>query len=481
MNLAKKALSKFNSLPLTFRASFVYLCVSIVQKGLSFLTTPVFTRIMTSAEFGTVSVFFSLEQLIGTVAMFCLSAGCFDIGMQDYKGDRDNFCFSLLVLSNFCTLICGGILILLYPHIKEVLGISLSLLVMMFINFMLQPAFTFWTRRERFEYHYKMPGILTVVSALIASVVAVVAIICFPNNRITARVLGQYAPLFLLYVVFWVYLGNRARFEVNKEYIKFAFWFNLPLIPHYLSSYVLNSSDRLMINGMIGASEAAYYSLAYSVSALVTVVWTAINSSLVPYVLEKYENKKYKEVSDVVLPILAFFAAICLVIILVAPEIVSILGTAEYRESIYVIPPVIGGVFFQSLYYVFTNVLYYLKRPRIVMYASLSSAALNIILNYIFIKTFGYIAAGYTTLICFCLQALVDYIVVKKIMKQDIYDRNFLFFLSISVIIISLVSNLLYSFTIIRYILIACILILLWVKKDLVINLFKRKKNTDEV
>jgi len=472
----KKVINKWDSLPLTFRASFVYLWASIIQKGLAFLTSPIFTRILTSAEYGTASVFFSLEQLIGTVAMFCLSAGCFDIGMQDYKEDRDRFCFSILILSNLITALTGTVLLIAYPLIKDVLGISRLLLVVMFIVFMLQPAFTFWTRRERFEYHYKMTGILTIISAVIASALAIISILAFPTHRIEARIIGQFAPLLLLYVVFWLYLGKNSKFQIEAKYIKFAFLFNLPLIPHYLSSYVLNSSDRLMINRMVGASEAGYYSLAYSVSALVTVVWTAINSSLVPYIFEKYEKKNYKQVSDTLLPILTAFAAICLVIIMIGPEVISLLGPGEYRESVYVIPPVIGGMFFQSLYYIFTNVLYYLKRPRIVMYASLSSAALNIILNYIFIKVFGYVAAGYTTLICFGLQAFVDYIIVRRIMGEDIYDKKYITILSCIVITVSLLSNLLYKYTTVRYLLIVIVAIVLIVKRNILINLFRKKQ-----
>ena len=476
MNIIKKLSGKFNSLPLTFRASFVYLCVSVLQKGLSFLTTPIFTRLLTSSEFGTVSVYLSLEQLIGTVAMFCLSAGCFDIGMQDYKQDRDKFCFSLLVLSNVITFLCAGLFFIAYPFIKDYLGIPFRLLLVMFVVFLFEPAFSFWTRRERYEYHYKKPGIFVALSSILASVAAVVCILCFPQDKLSARIFGQFIPLIFLYIFFWLYLGKKSNFKVEKKYIKFAFAFNLPLIPHYLSSYVLNSSDRLMINGMVGSSQAAYYSLAYSVSAIVTVVWTAINSSLVPFVLEKYEQKKYKDVSDVVLPILTFFAAICLTLILIAPEIVRLLGTEEYGESVYVIPPVIGGVFFQALYYVFTNVLYYLKKPKIVMYASISSALLNLLLNYICIKLFGYIAAGYTTLICFCLQALIDYIVVRKIMKQDIYDRKYLLILASAVIVNSILCNFIYSFFFIRYIILILILAVLWIKRDIVLSLFRKKK-----
>ena len=68
------------------------------------------------------------------------------------------------------------------------------------------------------------------------------------------------------------------------------------------------------------------------------------------------------------------------------------------------------------------------------MYASISSGILNVFLNYIFISKFGYIAAGYTTLVCYALQALMDYVVSYKIIGQNIYDMKFISVLSSAVI-----------------------------------------------
>lgn len=469
--------SRFQSMPLMVRASAVYLFVSIVQKGLAFLTAPIFTRIMSSTDYGLVSVYNSLEQLIGTVAMFCLSAGCFDIGMQDYKTDRDTFCYSLLILSNGITLALGALFFFLYPYIQAYLELPRSLFVVMFLTFLLSPAFTFWTRRERFEYRYKYPAIVTLIGAVASSLLAVSFVLFSESDKVFAKVLGSFMPFGIIYVIFWIYVAKKARFTVKSEYMKFAFLFNLPLIPHYLSSYVLSSSDRLMINYLVGASQAAYYSLSYNITSVMLIIWAAINSSLVPYVLSKYETKDYKTVSDRVLPILTAFAVMCGIVIAMAPEIIGILGTSEYKEAIYIVPPVVGGVFFQALYYIFTNVLYYLKKPSIVMYASITSALVNIILNYVCIKKFGYIAAGYTTLICYMLQAIIDYVVAKHILGENIYDMRYLLFLCFIMIVVVLLFNLIYPYTILRYFILMAGIVFLIIKKDVFLGVLKKDMN----
>lgn len=56
------------------------------------------------------------------------------------------------------------------------------------------------------------------------------------------------------------------------------------MIPHYLSNYILNQSDRVMIGRMVGNSQAAYYSVAYTISTVMVLITNAINSSLTPYI-----------------------------------------------------------------------------------------------------------------------------------------------------------------------------------------------------
>jgi O-antigen/teichoic acid export membrane protein len=357
------------------------------------------------------------------------------------------------------------------------LGMDFPLLVLMLIVFFVQPAYNFWVARQRYELKYKTTVIWTVVCALAPSIIAILCICFSDSNKLYARLFGAELTLVFIYLGFCVYLAIKSNFKVNLKYWKSALCFNLPLIPHYLSTYLLGSSDKLMISSIVGDAATAYYSVAYSVAAVVTIVWTSVNSSLVPYTYEKCKTKNYKAISAVTLPILTAFAVMCGAAIMLAPEIVSVMATKDYMEAIYVIPPVVGGVFFQVHYYIYANVVYYYKQTKYVMYASVCATVLNLVLNYIFIYRFGYIAAGYTTLVCYFVQAVLDYFAMKKVVGKSIYDMKYVGGLSMVLIIVSLISVFIYNYALVRYAIIFVMIVLAFMFRKRIISIIINLKD----
>lgn len=196
------------------------------------------------------------------------------------------------------------------------------------------------------------------------------------------------------------------------------------------------------------------------------VLWNAVNASLIPYTYEHCKNGDFASVAKVTYPILYLFAAITFFATLLAPEIISILATREYTDAIYCIPPIMVGVFFQVLYYIFANVVFFFKRPKYVMVASVTATALNIILNSIFIPRYGYLAAGYTSLLCYFIQAMIDYFALRLVLKKNLYSTKILVSVSIVVIILGGISIILYDNCLIRYITILLLCVILFVKRN---------------
>ncbi len=456
------------------KASIVFLFVSIVQKGLAYITTPVYTNLLTTDDYGKVAVFLTWFQLIGVVAMFSLQAGVFNNGMLEYKQDRDGYMFSMLMLSNVITIITGSVFIGGYGIWGKYIKLDMPLVLLMFALFFTQPAMNFWQSRKRFEFKYKILAIATLSSCILSPIIAVVCIFLFPSNKIYARLFGAECVLIAFYLFFYVYIIVKANGKLNTSYWKFAFLFNLPLLPHYLSNFLLNSSDKLMISYLINDTQAAFYNVAYAVGTVVSIVWSAINTSLLPFTYENCEKKNYKRISDITIPLILIYSAACLMIVLFVPEIIYIMAPKEYSIAIYVVPPIIGGVFFQSLYYIFANAIYYYKKPKYVMYASFTAAICNLILNYIFIPKFGFIAAGYTTLVSFIIQVLIDYFAMRKVLGFSIYNDKFLMVVSLVVIGISLVINFTYNCSFIRYGIFATLLAILLFKRQYIISLLKK-------
>lgn len=458
--------------PSAVKATVAFFLSSVVTSGISYITTPVYTRILTSKEYGQASVFFTWLQIFGVIAMFCLHMGVFNNGMVDHPSRRDEYSFSLLALSNILTLIFSVILFLVYPFVKPYIGLNHALLGLMVIVFFFQPAYNFWVSHQRYEYKYKFVVFWAIICALISPLAAI--ILCLkaaPENRLYPRLFGAEIPLIIIYIFFYIHLGKKAGFKIDRSFWKPALLFNFPLIPHYLSSYLLNSCDKIMISRLVNDSATAYYSVAYSVAAVATIVWGAVNASLVPYTYEKCKEKDYNSISNVVIPILTLFAVVCLFVIMLAPEVVAVMATHSYREAIYVIPPIVGGVFFQVQYYIYANIVYYYKKPKYVMFASVSATVANIVLNYFFIKRFGYIAAGYTTLICFMIQAVIDYFAMHKVVGLDVYNMKYIRVLSLAVIVIALLSNSLYDYPLVRYLIVIVLIAATVLKRKAIINI----------
>lgn len=436
-----KLLNKWSTISNRIKASIIFLFANLFQKGMAFICSPIYTRVLSPNEFGEVSVFLSWFSLIGIIAMFCLSFGVFNNGMLDYEDDRNIFTFSMLILSNMITIIVAILILGSYEMIYSYINMDINLIIFMFILFLTQPALDFWTARQRYEYRYKLSSTLTIVTSILSPLIAIVCIFVFKNNPVYARIYGAYIPLIFIYLGIYIYIGKKANFKVKLAYWKYAIVFNLPLIPHYLSMYVLNNADRLMIASFIGDSEAAFYSVAYNMASVVTIVWTAINSSLIPYTYEKCKEKDFKSISRITIPLLLIYGLACVSIVMLAPELMKIMATSEYKSAIYVIPPIVGGVFFTALYSVFGNIVYYYKKPKYVMMASVISSALNIFLNNIYIPKYGFVAAGYTTLICFIIQALIDYIAMKKVVNKDIYDMKSILVLSFIILLVAILGR----------------------------------------
>lgn len=457
-----------------FKTATAFLIASLISKGISFITTPIFTRLMSSEEFGQVSLFTTWLTVLGIVAMFSLDKGVYNVGMLEHKDDRKEFSFSLLILSNVITLIFAIIMIISYPSIKDYIGIDSHLLMVMFAVFLTQPAYNLFIGRSKFEYRYKSVLVSAIALSVIPLLVSLICVMFSTGNKAYARIFGMEITCILIYSGFYFYHAVSNRFHVEISYWKKAFLFNLPLIPHYLSQFVLSGSDRIMISIIDGESATAYYSVAYSIGAAAILIWNAVDGALVPYMLKNCESKSYQKISNLCIPILALVAVGCTLVMLFAPEIIRILAPSEYYNAVYVVPPIIVGCFFQVHFSLYANIAYYYRKQSMVMVSSITAASLNILLNYVFIPRYGYVAAGYTTMLSYIVQAIMDYYAMYKGARHLVYDMRRIILISVGVIIVMLIVTQIYAYWYIRYSFIVLILLLAFINRNIIMRYVKQ-------
>lgn len=478
MGLLNK-LKNFNTLSMPVKASIALMFTQLIQKGLSVLTAPIYTRLLTTQEYGMASIFFSWYDILIIFTGLCLSKGVFNNGMMDFKDDRETFTLSMYSLTFISAAVLGTAVCLFCRFIYNFMKLPLSLIYFMFILLAFEASLSQWTVRQRFEYKWKATTIVTVTLAIVSPAVSIISLLKLSGNKVIIRVITAQSVFLVAYLGILVYLIIKAKGRIKTAYWKYALKFNLPLIPHYLSLHVLNHMDRIMIASIVGEAEAGIYSVAYGGSAVIKLFWQSMNASLIPWTYEKCSKKEYKRIADVTQVLIFSYALVCIMFMFLAPEVMVILAPSSYHEGIYVIPSVVAGVFFSALYYIFANIVYYYKKPKYVMVGSVVSAVSNVILNAIFIPVFGFLAAGYTTMVSYILQVVIDYTAMKKVMGMDIYDMRFIFLLSLGVTLVGVLLSFVYKYTLLRWGLLLIFLVVLVIyiyRHKEVFNQFLRRK-----
>ena len=476
----KKIFEKYNDFPIQVKASLWFTVCNILQKGISLLTTPLFTRLLTTYEYGNCTIFYSWYSLISIFATLNLSAGVYNNGLTKYENKRDEVSTAFLLLSSLVTGITFFIYCIGRSKWNQLFQLNTSAVYLMFIQLLFEPAYTFWMVRQRYEYKYKNVVLITIIVSVLNPLLSALAVQA-AQDKYMARVFVGVIIQSLIGFYFYLHtIAKTKRFSVIK-YWKYALTFNLPLIPYYLSMVVLNQIDRIMIGKFCGDDKAAIYAIAYNIAMMMTLITNAINASLTPYIYQSIKRNNITNVRKVTNYLLVLMVLLCFGVMLIAPELIRIFATKEYYEAIWIIPPVAVSVFFMFLYNLFGNIEFYYEKTLFIMVASCVGAILNGVLNAAFIPIFGYYAAGYTTLFCYTVFAVSHYVFYRIIVRKKddvkgIYNGKIILFCSIFISILMIFTSLLYNNMYVRYTIIIVCTICMFVFRKKIIELLAMLK-----
>ena len=469
--------NKFRNMPENLKATLVFAIASFATSGINYLTTPIFTRLLSGAEYGTVAVYNSWYAIVRVFAsMTLIFPGILNVGLYDHSENRWKYLSSMLGITSLCSLALGLVYALCPGVFQDLLGLDHSLMLLMIASCFALPATTFWTMKQRYEYRYKTTFFVSVGSAVLAQAVAVAAVMLSDGKLDEVRLWSAGLVNMAVGLVLFGYILKQGRAFVDVPLWKKTFLVAIPLIPHYLGGELLSSMDKIMIDAMVGKTEAGIYALAAILSAIGILLWRALTVMFNPFVNAKLGSREFGRIRETVKPLMLVVGVMCVIASLAAPEIIRVLATEEYLAGVYVVPPVAAGIFIHALYDTFAAVSFFHKKSTRIMTATLTAAGVNLVCNYICIRHFGYLAAGYTTLLSNLVLTAMHYRNARIIEKEEVYDPKFSLLAAIWVTAGCLVCNLLYPFLILRYVLIAGLLALLWSQRKRVIGMLMDMK-----
>lgn len=422
------------------------------MKAIGFITTPIFTRLMSKEEYGDFSTFQTWMMIMLYITSLNLE-GSLIRACHDFKDDINRYLLSMVSLSMLSTIIWWGMANIFCNQFCDILGVNQLYLNCMFAYLLFSPAINLFQNAERYKYNYKWTVVTSFSVSVGASLLSVVLVIIM-QDQFLGRVIGYITPTVIIGLLIAFYYVNKGK-KINFKYWKYALQISLPYIPHLLSMYLLSNMDRIMIKEICGSEYVALYSLAYTCGMLITIFVTSINNAYSPWLADMLNASRYEVIKEISVPYVSVFSFLAIGAVLVTPEILYILGGESYMEAKYVMPPVAAGCLIQFVYCMYVNIEQYEKKTVGMAFASIVAAALNYVLNYVFILRYGYVAAAYTTYASYLFLLVAHMFFVRKIGMIHIYDNRKILIVSICSSIVIFFSNVLLEVNFIRYLFIA--------------------------
>ena len=437
---------------MAFKSGIWFTACNIITKSIGFLTTPIFTRMMTQEEFGDYNNYSTWLGLILYITSLNLESSLIRARF-DFEEDLDSYVSSMACLSLISTLFWFFIFVVFFNPLQKVLLFDRTQLYAMFLYLLFYPAIQLYQTRERFEYKYKNTVLITLLVIVSSSVLSVILVTLF-ENKLFGRIIGTVLPIILIGSAILLIIFRKSR-DIKMCYWQYAIPFAIPFIPHLLSMYILGSMDKVMIKQICGSKDLALYSLAYTIGTIMSLLVNSMNSAFSPWLGEQLSRKRYSVIKKISIPYVGFFAFLSVLAVLITPEVLFVLGGSSYSDARYVIPQIFAGCLMQFIYCLYVNVEQYEKKTGGMALASCISAVFNFITNYIFIRKYGYIAASYTTFCRYFLLMLLHMILVKRIGRSFVYDNKAILFIGLAASILLILINRIFNYTIIRLVVFA--------------------------
>ena len=175
-------INKYKRISIQTKAAIWFSLCNLFIKGISFITVPLFTRIMSNEEYGTLSLFLAYEQIAMILATWEIQMGAYQKGIFKYKNNINIFTKSTLALINLLTIVFYFIIAIIHGWISQITGMSSIIIILLFIYMIVQPSYNCWLVRKRTVYEYKSAVIMTLIYSLANVFVPMLALLLINNT-----------------------------------------------------------------------------------------------------------------------------------------------------------------------------------------------------------------------------------------------------------------------------------------------------------
>lgn len=342
----------FKNMNLPARSSLFFTLSNLLCKGAAFLFTPIFTRLLSSSDYGEYSLFSTLLSLSAVIVTMEIPGG---IIMRLYQKEKDRR-FLSTASAAFISFFAATPTVLVLWLINRLGGFGMSFpfaYVFLFISLISISIINLYVTRCKFLYRWIPPLIISLMQSIAAPIISIALLrtnYLSGLNHVSVKIGAVSTVLFAVAVFISAITVKNAASESKaigtsakntlayiKEAIKFLLKLALPLLPYYISIILISQADKLFISALLGKEALAKYSVAYSAGVALTALTGGVMGALSPWLMRKARAGEYDKIRAVLNRIISASIPAIVIFLCLAPEFFSFLAPEEYQSALPVL------------------------------------------------------------------------------------------------------------------------------------------------
>ena len=388
---------------------------------------PIITKLLGVAEYGVWVVFITMTALAPLILTLGLplAIGRFIPGEKDKEQIQDGIYSTFSIVVVVCVIL-SFFIVIFYNQIGKFLNIENTSLILL-----LPPIFLFECLNLVFFATIRALQKVKAYSFFIifagSAQPAIVIVLILLGYGIFGAILSLLIMRIILFLMLFAFINNIVGFKIpNFIKTKDYFLLGLPTLGSYMSSWIIKSGDRYLINFFLGIIFVGYYAPGITLGNFLTLILSPL-SFILPVVLAKhFDNNQISEVKNYLKYSLKYFLMIsipaALGLSILSKQILTIFSTSEIATNGYLITSFAAfGIVFYGICDIFEQILLLHKKTKISSTIWLTCALLNIVTGLILIPLFGIAGAGIAFLITMFVASLLTYFYATKYLKFSFY------------------------------------------------------------
>jgi O-antigen/teichoic acid export membrane protein len=392
-----------------------YTAASILSKVIAVALLPLYTRYLSTEDYGAAEVLFAAVVSASIIVRFGLIEAIlrfYYLQEEDGRKVVSSTFAGLFWLSTLGVLVAlpfaAPLSELLLPNPEKLGGSAPELVRISIVGLWVLTMWEFMLTLFRLEERARAFFVTTILNVLAAIALTVILVVGLDEGA-RGLLLGSYATGGAFVLALIALRWRRLSLRFDPALLRRLFRFGLPTMPAEVSLYALNFADRLIIARSLGLAEAGLYSLGVKFAQAVNVLVRGFQLAWPPLA---YSIRDDDEARRTYATVVTLFVAGCSFVVagmwLFSRWIVRALAAPKFFDSYEVIGLIAAAVTLYALYLVLVVILGRTGRTEFNLPAAIAALVVNVGLNLLLVPRLEIVGAA--------LALVASYLVVLGLM-----------------------------------------------------------------